>query len=127
MSGQEDYLLARLHHALLNAPRKNVADILNFVDSRGGHSHRRADWPLGHAAQLVKYIINGVEVDLLTAVFHVRTSPPTHVRQFLQQVSPIHPEMGTTGVFFSMDSFFQPTFAKMLFISSEISSLRSFM
>jgi len=41
---------------------------------------------------------------------------------FFRRLSPIQPEMGNTGVFFSMKSFFQPTFTSMLFISLAISS-----
>merc|ERR1712186_281190 len=41
---------------------------------------------------------------------------------FLRRLSPIHPEIGSTGVFFSTKSFFQPTFTSMLFISLAISS-----
>jgi len=43
---------------------------------------------------------------------------------FFRRLSPIQPEMGSTGVFLSMKSFFQPTFTSMLFISLAISSYR---
>merc|ERR1719504_630830 len=39
---------------------------------------------------------------------------------FFKRLSPIQPEIGSIGVFFSMKSFFQPTFTNMLFISAEI-------
>merc|ERR1719219_1655817 len=41
---------------------------------------------------------------------------------FLSKLSPIHPEIGNTGVFFSTTSFFHPTLTNMLFISLAISS-----
>jgi len=53
------------------------------------------------------------------------TSVPFHqvmLSDFFKRLSPIQPEIGITGVFFSMKSFFQPTFTNMLFISLPISS-----
>ena len=41
---------------------------------------------------------------------------------FFKRLSPIQPEMGMTGVFFSTKSFFQPTLMSVLFISLPISS-----
>merc|ERR550537_1204499 len=41
---------------------------------------------------------------------------------FFKRLSPIQPEIGMTGVFFSTKSFFQPTLTNMLFISLAISS-----
>ena len=51
---------------------------------------------------------------------------PNHVifSDFFSRLSPIQPEIGSTGVFFSTKSFFQPTFTSMLFISFAISSYR---
>merc|ERR1719230_250174 len=44
---------------------------------------------------------------------------------FLSRLSPIQPEIGITGVFFSTKSFFQPTLMSVLFISLPISSYRA--
>merc|ERR1719375_195528 len=41
---------------------------------------------------------------------------------FFRRLSPIQPEIGMTGVFFSTKSFFQPTLMRVLFISFIISS-----
>ena len=52
-------------------------------------------------------------------------SMPFHhgmLSDFFVRLSPIQPEIGSTGVLFRMKSFFQPTFWSMLIISCEISS-----
>merc|ERR1719217_1504426 len=46
---------------------------------------------------------------------------------FFRRLSPIQPEIGITGVFFSTKSFFHPTLISVLTISAEISSYRSFL
>ena len=56
------------------------------------------------------------------------TSMPSHqvmLVDLVSRLSPIHPEMGRTGRALAMKSFFQPTLASMLHISSLISLYRS--
>jgi len=53
------------------------------------------------------------------------TSIPFHqpmFSDFFSKLSPIQPEIGKTGVFFSMNSFFHPTFTSMDFISLALST-----
>mmetsp|Transcript_107546 Transcript_107546/g.269790 ORF Transcript_107546/g.269790 Transcript_107546/m.269790 type:complete len:456 (-) Transcript_107546:255-1622(-) len=84
--GQEDHLLSRLDHALLHATCEHIADTLDLVDPRDRHAHGRTDRPLGHTAELVQHIVNGIYVDRLFAVLNVLTLPPPHVVRLLQQV-----------------------------------------
>mmetsp|Transcript_150359 Transcript_150359/g.481201 ORF Transcript_150359/g.481201 Transcript_150359/m.481201 type:complete len:226 (-) Transcript_150359:52-729(-) len=83
---QESDLFAWLHDALLDAPRQDVSDALDLVDAGDGHAHGRADRPLGHAAELVEGLVQGLDVHNFLAALDILSLPPVHVLGSLKQV-----------------------------------------
>mmetsp|Transcript_76454 Transcript_76454/g.120632 ORF Transcript_76454/g.120632 Transcript_76454/m.120632 type:complete len:492 (-) Transcript_76454:62-1537(-) len=86
VSGQEDHLLTRLHHALLDTSGKHITHTLDLVDAGDWHAHGGAHRTLRHTAHLVQHIVHGVNVDGLAANLNILTLPPAHVLRLLQQV-----------------------------------------
>ena len=129
--GRKEYLLA-----------KHVTDALDLVDARNWHAHRRKQWARGNFMDLVQHVMQRVHMELLSVHTGFHALPPSHVLRFLRQIvtdrtrsgnygvffamksklSLILPEMGSTGVFLAMQTFFHSTLINMLLISLEISS-----
>merc|ERR1712217_753642 len=76
VGGQEDYFLARLHNALLDAASEHITDALDFINSGDGHPHRGACGSLRHAAHLVKHIVERLHMNRFFANFNIHTLPP---------------------------------------------------
>merc|ERR1711976_1123133 len=79
VGGEEDDFLTRLDNAPLDTAGQHITDTLDLVDTGDRHAHWCADWALWHAADLVEEVVDGVNVELLTAGLNVAAGPPVHV------------------------------------------------
>merc|ERR1711972_1183251 len=76
---QEHHLLPRLHDSLFHAPGQDISDTFDLVDARNWHAHWCVGGPLRHAAELVKNVIQRVDMNGLLPQHGVCTLPPVHV------------------------------------------------
>mmetsp|Transcript_109503 Transcript_109503/g.339918 ORF Transcript_109503/g.339918 Transcript_109503/m.339918 type:complete len:261 (+) Transcript_109503:586-1368(+) len=83
---QKHNLLTWLHDTLFHTASKHITNTLNLVNARNGHAHWRADRPLRHPAELVKHVINRVDMDGFLPVLDILALPPSHVVGLFQQV-----------------------------------------
>merc|ERR1719223_2456471 len=107
---QENHFFSRFHKTLLHTTCKNIPHTFNFVNSRNWHPHGGTGWPFRHTTHLVQEIIQDMNMNFLTGIFHLHTFPPAHVelasRVFWFQQVVTHPSRNRE----KWDTFFNHVF-----------------